>query len=85
MEVTIETPNNETFTCRTYQLIENPPRDGHGNKPSKTYLGIIVAGAIESELPKDYINILKAIENNQNLASENMLAKLDQSYERYVD
>ncbi|CAD5214861.1 unnamed protein product [Bursaphelenchus xylophilus] len=52
---------NETVVCRTYQY-SNPDRK-HQN-PSPHYKQVIVSGAIEHELPEDYIRKLKAIPDN---------------------
>lgn len=43
---------------------------------SSAYLDVILRGAEESQLPKDYFSFLKSIAHNGNLATPDMLAKL---------
>lgn len=47
----------------------------YGGLPSLTYLKVIVKGAVESKLPKDYIQFLRTINHNGKIAEarENLL------------
>lgn len=68
--------------CRTYQQTKNPPPRRPGEKipqdrlPSITYMDVIVRGAIECQMPNEYIEVLKNIPNNGNQADEKMLELL---------
>lgn len=68
--------------CRTYQQNKNPPPRRPGEKipkdrlPSITYMDVIVRGAIECQMPDEYIEVLKNIPNNGNKANEEMLELL---------
>ncbi len=79
---TIETPTGEQITCRTYQKVIGPdetyrledlPLD---RQPSKTYLKCILNGAAESQLPVEYINILKTIPHNNREAPDFMFRQM---------
>lgn len=67
--------------CRSYQLVFNPetPIDPvnreETRKPSKTYLNVIINGAIESELPFSYVEFLKTFQHNDKLAADADLIK----------
>ncbi|XP_018404373.1 PREDICTED: gamma-glutamylcyclotransferase-like isoform X2 [Cyphomyrmex costatus] len=70
MSVNVETPDGRTLNCRVYQQCNNPkeyikpeefPKD---KRPSPLYLGTILKGAEENNLPTDYIKFLKTIPNN---------------------
>ncbi|CAO1431602.1 unnamed protein product [Diamesa tonsa] len=76
--------DKEEIECRTYQLVNNPenilePEDRTNERqPSKTYLNVIVNGALESKLPSDYVEFLKRFKHNGNLAiDKDLVAKLD--------
>lgn len=58
--------SGELVTCRTYQMIELP-EDGEEILPSKSYLKVMVKGAIESQLPEEYVNQLKKLKHNGNI------------------
>ncbi|KAJ6635519.1 Gamma-glutamylcyclotransferase [Pseudolycoriella hygida] len=78
----IETPNGEELPCRLYQQVRNPTESvkfediPFDRQPSKTYLKCILDGAVESELPSDYIDSLEKIPNNGRDASPTMLKQL---------
>lgn len=61
-------------SCRTYQLVHNPPTPLDPTKrpferqPSETYLNVILNGAEETGLPADYIEFLKSFKHNGNTA-----------------
>lgn len=70
--------------CRTYQLFHNPPMPldpferPFERQPSKTYLTVILNGAIESKLPDEYLNFLKSFKHNERLAIDvNLMNSLD--------
>lgn len=74
----------QEVTCRTYQLVHNPasicdPSDRpFERQPSKTYLTVILNGALESKLPIDYIDFLRKFRHNGNLAfDKNLMNSLD--------
>ena len=75
--------SEEEVSCRTYQLVHNPsnPLDPQNRpferQPSKTYLNVILNGAIETGLPSDYIDFLRSFKHNGNDATnKNLVAQL---------
>lgn len=79
--VTVETPEGESKTCRCYKLVDNPPPLGPNNEftkePSKTYLSVIITGAKETGLPEEYLNKLKQIKSNGRQAVPQLLKALE--------
>ena len=74
----------EEILCRTYQLVHNPsvalePHERpFTRQPSKTYLTVILNGAVETGLPKDYIEFLKSFKHNGNQATNmDLVAQLN--------
>jgi len=70
--------------CRSYQLVHNPTKPidpesrPHERQPSKTYLTVILNGALESNLPNDYFDFLKKFKHNGNRAFDvNLESSLD--------
>jgi len=61
LTVTAVTPDGSSCSCRSYQLVTPPETD---RRPSAVYHDVIVRGAVESGLPGDYVERLRAIENN---------------------
>jgi gamma-glutamylcyclotransferase len=63
LEVVVAVPSQKSrrIECRTYQY-SNPRRVAQ--LPSPHYKHVIVCGAIEHSLPKDYIQLLKAMPDN---------------------
>lgn len=80
----IETLDGEKVKCRLYVMVEQPNdivdltdnNRSDERKPSQTYLNTIVKGAIESQLPQEYVHYLQSITDNGEQASAEMLAKL---------
>ncbi|XP_055592772.1 gamma-glutamylcyclotransferase-like [Uranotaenia lowii] len=67
----VHLPNGNTIECRVYQLVKNPPVQDFEEadrpferQPSQSYMKYIVSGAIETGLPEDYVQILKAVKHN---------------------
>lgn len=65
--------NGTEISARAYVLVQQPEGNVHGiqdsivpedRKPSKTYLQVLVKGAIESGVPLEYVNWLKNIKHN---------------------
>lgn len=75
MEVKVILNGEKEITCRTYQLVKNPssPLDPQNREfdrqPSKTYLNVILNGAVETGLPPDYISFLRSFKHNGNSAT----------------
>lgn len=46
------------------------PEEGQEILPSKSYLKTIVKGAVESQLPKQYINQLRKLKHNGNVMND---------------
>jgi hypothetical protein len=72
------------ITCRTYQLFHNPPTPldptnrPFERQPSKTYLNVILNGALESNLPEEYLIFLKSFTHNNRLAADvNLMNSLE--------
>lgn len=75
---------DQKIPCRTYQLVHNPitPLDPFNRpferQPSRTYLTVILNGALESKLPEDYIKFLKSFKHNDRLAIDiDLMSNLD--------
>lgn len=83
MNIDVETPSGEIVQCRVYQLVQSPPKLSEGSEipyerlPSSTYLQTIIQGAIESNLPNEYISYLEAIKHNGNEAIQDFVNELD--------
>lgn len=66
--VDVEADSGEIIKCRTYQIIDLPEAcDIEEHLPSMSYLKTMVKGALESELPEEYIRYLRNIKHNGNL------------------
>ncbi|KAI5644930.1 AIG2-like family domain-containing protein [Phthorimaea operculella] len=80
--VEVVLPAGLTVECRTYQQTINPePRSkdellSKERLPSKTYMEVIIRGAMECNMPKYYIEFLKSIQHNNKEASPEMMNKL---------
>ncbi|KAG0717928.1 Gamma-glutamylcyclotransferase [Chionoecetes opilio] len=61
MDVEVETEKDECVGARSYQVIR--PLEGD-RRPSYVYMDVIIRGAKENGLPKDYIRFLENIEHN---------------------
>ncbi|XP_077285234.1 gamma-glutamylcyclotransferase-like [Arctopsyche grandis] len=78
--VDIHLIDGQVISCRTYQRTVDPP-DGSNypaDKPSRVYLSTILHGAIESELPKHYIEKLETLPHNNNVGEIEMESILEQ-------
>lgn len=79
MEITVDTPEGSSETCRVYILCDNPGPLEQGQvttaAPSETYIKVIIKGAIESGLPDYYIQSLQAVQHNERHANPE-LAKI---------
>ncbi|XP_028035923.1 gamma-glutamylcyclotransferase-like [Bombyx mandarina] len=81
--VNVMTSDGVSVQCRTYQQTINPPLRKNGEelplerRPCITYLDCIIKGAVECELPEYYIEELKKISHNGQIASAKMLEKLN--------
>ncbi|VVD05185.1 unnamed protein product [Leptidea sinapis] len=81
--VEVEAEDGTIVECRTYQQTTNPPVRKEGEdipvdrRPSMTYLDCILRGAMECNLPKEYVIGLKKISHNGNKASAKMIEKLN--------
>lgn len=62
IHVPVEACGGDLLCCQAYKLTfskENTPQ-----KPSNTYMNMLLHGALEAGLPKSYIEKLKAVETN---------------------
>lgn len=60
----VELLDNRVISCRSYHLIDQPSKQDplpEVRYPSKLYHEVIVAGAIETGIPDDYVGKLKSI------------------------
>ncbi|CRK94935.1 CLUMA_CG008426, isoform A [Clunio marinus] len=71
-------------SCLVYVLTHNPLTTlypqvrPYERQPSKTYLNVIVNGAVESGLPDDYVTFLKSFKHNGKESTDvNYIAKLN--------
>ena len=75
MEIQVVLNGAKEITCRTYQLVKNPssPCDPQirefERQPSKTYLNLMLNGAVETGLSSEYITFLKSFKHNGNSAT----------------
>ncbi|XP_070573996.1 uncharacterized protein [Ptychodera flava] len=60
LTVTVCSQENEVFECRTYQIIDV----AEFIAPTPQYLGVILNGAKQSRLPKEYMVFLGKVEHN---------------------
>lgn len=66
--VNIKMQNGENISCRTYEWLDLPEfRERYDNLPSLSYLKTVVKGALESELPADYVSFLRKFKHNGKL------------------
>ena len=76
LTVEVTKRNEDKVECRTYQLVNLPPKLQKNQEipydrlPSKTYLDTIIQGAKETGLPKKYVASLEKIPHNDNLAEQ---------------
>lgn len=81
--IDIETINHGIVKCRTYTQVNNPndyipPADlPDERKPSLTYLQTIIEGAMECNLPIEYLRFLTEYPNNGKLANDFIREQLD--------
>lgn len=81
--VHICSPEGMTSRCRTYQHTFTPqvllPNETlpYERRPSITYKEVIVQGAIECNLPAEYIEMLKQLPHNGQNASDDIRKLLD--------
>ncbi|XP_014664835.1 PREDICTED: gamma-glutamylcyclotransferase-like [Priapulus caudatus] len=66
---------DEILTCRSYQLTL-PWKEGQ--LPSTVYKNVIIKGAIQSELPQEYIEQLTKLDDNGFNGDVDVVAKLNQ-------
>lgn len=64
IEVDVTTPGGKKLTCRTYQIQTGGIPCQYDTRPCPQYLDVIVKGAVQSNLPQDYIDKLTAVEHN---------------------
>lgn len=66
IEVDVNLENdNQMITCRTYVQKPDYMNKGNSNVPSKLYKNVIIKGAEENQLPKDYIdNVIRKFPDN---------------------
>ena len=64
-QVSVMMSNKQMITANTYQLKDEHLNEGEiENLPSPMYKKVILSGAIEHDLPGDYIQFLKSIPDN---------------------
>ena len=62
--------------CRTYKARAVP---GDDTRPSPQYMDVIIQGAIQNDMPQEYINTLKCIEHNNYDGNLDVIAKIGDS------
>lgn len=61
-EITVTiSSNNEDYECITYKLVEEKEKKTH-QKPSKSYLELILNNARENDFPNEYIDYVNGFE-----------------------
>ncbi|XP_076109211.1 gamma-glutamylcyclotransferase-like [Mytilus galloprovincialis] len=64
LNVDVISEDRSPLTCRTYLLEPTTVPSDWDMRPSPQYMDIIIRGAIQSNLPEEYISQLKNIEHN---------------------
>ncbi|KAH0547399.1 gamma-glutamylcyclotransferase-like [Cotesia glomerata] len=70
LQVDIVTHSGAKYNCRVYQQIKVPDayvklrKLPNPRRPSEIYLKIIVKGALDREIPIEYINMLRKVRHN---------------------
>mmetsp|Transcript_23427 Transcript_23427/g.93007 ORF Transcript_23427/g.93007 Transcript_23427/m.93007 type:complete len:174 (-) Transcript_23427:252-773(-) len=60
LEIGVKTPSGDLINCYTYKVL-NPQS---GLVPSTLYMRVIIQGAINVQLPREYIEVLRSITTN---------------------
>ena len=63
-DVNVSSTDGSSYSCRTYIAPLAPPNCSLDLRPSPMYMDVIIRGANQNNLPKDYITILESIETN---------------------
>lgn len=58
--------NGNEIEARSYYMVKYGPAWPGDRRPSPLYLGVILEGAKENNLPNDYLDKLRKTEHNQN-------------------
>ncbi|KAM7358567.1 gamma-glutamylcyclotransferase-like isoform 1-T1 [Cochliomyia hominivorax] len=71
---------DKSLECRSYHLVDQPKTHiktlskeqslALNRRPSKTYLKTVIKGALETGVPKDYIEWLKTVHHNDKLVDK---------------
>lgn len=61
IEVDVENQQGQTIKCRTYEMDRDTVND---TKPSPHYKKVVLAGARQNGLPKEYIRFLESFPDN---------------------
>lgn len=81
IKIAVETAAGSGEECRVYILCENPglleANQETTSLPSETYINVIIAGAIESGLPEEYIQWLKTVKHNGRQAIPELVQALN--------
>ncbi|XP_044743554.1 gamma-glutamylcyclotransferase-like [Chrysoperla carnea] len=81
-DATIETPEGNSITCKTYQQTVNPKMLNEGEslpldrRPSELYKNCIIDGAVESGIPNDYVEKLRKIPSVPGEGEKNLIEAL---------
>ncbi|KAJ8303065.1 hypothetical protein KUTeg_019461 [Tegillarca granosa] len=59
--VEVVSPQNEVYICRSYHKDLDDKLD---NRPSPQYKDIVLRGAEQNQLPEDYIDMIRNVEDN---------------------
>lgn len=81
LQLPIETLSGKLLNCRVYMLVNNPgpltDNKRFTQMPSHLYIDVIKNGAMESGLPKKYIDFLESVEHNGNEGHSEMVQALN--------
>lgn len=91
INVTIETSSGDEIICRAYEIIKSVTKLSKDDVfpvdrvPSCTYLQTIIEGAIQSKLPNEYVESLKLIKHNGNIAILQFIEQLKLENQNYCN
>ncbi|HXC52599.1 MAG TPA: gamma-glutamylcyclotransferase family protein [Candidatus Limnocylindrales bacterium] len=66
--VTVRSPDGESFEATAY--VANPELLDENVRPYRWYKGFVTTGAVQHEFPKEYLDVLEAVEEHDDVDRE---------------